>query len=264
MEKLNSGEYSGKIVQRLNIDDSIITNTLYSSKQNIPEWHYHENLHICFVFQGGKAETAHNTKYTEPNGSIFFYHAEEKHRWISPQPVSKSANIEIGREFLKKYNFSELDIKEALKKRVNSKSLILKIQNDMVANDIDSASSIHSLLLELITNPEISSFKDTPKWVIQLRELLHDNWSQELSLEELAKIVQVHPVTISKYFRKYFSCTLGEYKRMLKVEKSIDFIKDFDKSLFEIAYDCNFSDQSHFIRNFKKTTGFLPKDFRDF
>ena len=264
MKVLNSGDYSGKIIQSLDIGDSIITNTLYSDEQNNAEWHSHENLHICFVFQGGKADTMHNTKYTDSNGSIFFYHAEEKHRWISPQPVSKSANIEIGKDFLKKYNLSESNIKEAIEKRANSKALILKIQNDMAINDVDSVSSIESLLLELITNPEVSSFKKIPKWIVILRELLHDNWNTELSLDEMAKIVQVHPVTISKHFRKHFSCTLGEYKRMLKVEKSIELIKEFDKSLYEIAFDCNFSDQSHFIRDFKKATGFLPKDFRNF
>jgi AraC family transcriptional regulator len=195
---------------------------------------------------------------------MFFYHSEEKHRWISPQSVSKSANIEIGQEFLKKYSLTELNIKEAIQKRANSKALILKIQKELLTNDENSYTSVQSLLLELLSNPEADSNNNVPNWVIRLRELIHDNWDKELSLEEMAKIVQVHPVTISKYFRKYFSCTLGEYKRMLKVEKSIELIKEFDKSLIEIAYDCNFSDQSHFIRNFKKATGFLPKDFRDF
>ncbi|UII75728.1 AraC family transcriptional regulator [Flagellimonas sp. HMM57] len=248
----------------MDIDDSIISNTIYSNKQNDSEWHYHENLHISFVFEGGKADTLRNTKYTDPNGSVFFYHSEEKHRWISPQSISKSANIEIGRAFLKKHQLSEAIIKEAITKRPNAKALILKIQNEMLTNDLNSHSSIESLVLELITNPEMKTFKDTPKWVVVLRELLHDNWDKELSLDEIARIVQLHPITISKYFRKYFSCTLGEYKRMLKVEKSIELIKEFDKSLYEIAYDCNFSDQSHFIRNFKKATGFLPKNFRSF
>ncbi len=106
--------------------------------------------------------------------------------------------------------------------------------------------------------------RDSPIWVIRLKELLHDNWNKEMSLAEISQIVQVHPVTVSKYFRKYFSNTLGEYRRKLKIEKSINLIKNSNKSLSEIAYNCNFSDQSHFIRNFKTHTGFLPKDFRRF
>ncbi len=264
MQILNSGEYTGKIVQKVRVDDSVITNTLYSKKLSCPEWHYHENLHICFVFQGGKAETRHTTKYADRNGSIFFYHSQERHRWISPQPVSKSANIEIGQKFLEQYNISETAIKEAVQNRVDAKTLFLKIQKEMVINDENTNPAVQSLLLELISQPENIRSQNLPYWVIKLRELLHDNWNEEITLPEIAQIVQVHPVTISKYFRKYFSCTLGEYRRKLKVEKSIDLIKSFDKSLSEIAFDCSFSDQSHFIRNFKESTGFLPKDFRKF
>ncbi len=263
MQVLHAGEYTGEIIHKLNVENSIITNTLYSTKSNNPAWHYHENLHICFVFQGGKAETKHRTQYTEKGGSIFFYHAEEKHRWIAYEPISKSANIEIPASFLHKYKLTELQVKEALQKSIDSKTLMLKIQKEILTNDTNSYAAIQSLLLELITEPVQLSPTDTPTWIRHVKELLHDSWNEEISLHDISQAVQVHPVTISKYFRKYFSCTLGEYRRKLKIEKSIDLIKSTKQSLSEIAYICNFSDQSHFTRNFKAHTGFLPKDFRN-
>ena len=262
MEILNTGEYTGEIKQKMNFEDVLITNTFYSAKKSSPEWHYHENLHICFVFQGGKAETRNSTKYTEKGGSIFFYHSEETHRWISPQPISKSANIEIGNHFLKKYSFKEYEIKEAIQSRHDAKILFLKLQNELLENDSTSIPSIQSLLLELLSTPKNKTFTNLPIWVLQLREILNDHWDKEISLLEIAQLLQVHPVTISKNFRKYFSCTLGEYRRSLKIERSIDLIKNSKESLSEIAYKCGFADQSHFIRNFKTKTGFLPKAFR--
>lgn len=100
--------------------------------------------------------------------------------------------------------------------------------------------------------------------MILLKQLLHDKWNEVLSLQEIAGLVGAHPVTISKNFRKYFHCTLGTYQRRLKIEKSIDLIKNSTLSLSEIAFYCGFTDQSHFIRNFKELTGFLPKDYRKF
>jgi AraC family transcriptional regulator len=85
-----------------------------------------------------------------------------------------------------------------------------------------------------------------------------------MPLQEIALIIGVHPVTISKFFRKYFSCTLGEYQRKIKIEKSIQLIKESKLSLTEIAFLCGFTDQSHFTRNFKNMTGFLPKKFQQF
>jgi AraC family transcriptional regulator len=264
MEQLNKGEYTGEIVSKMIIDDGIVTTTHYSSKENNPDWHYHENLHICFVFQGGKAETKKEASYTQKGGSIFFYHAQEKHRWISPRPISKSANIEIGPQFLDKYSLKESQIKKALQENVSARSLMLKMQQEMLLNESDSYNSIESLLLELISFSKSSEVKKTPSWITSLTELLHDQWNEPMTLQEIALIIGVHPVTISKFFRKYFSCTLGEYQRKLKVEKSIQLIKESELSLTEIAFLCGFTDQSHFIRNFKKMTGFLPKGFQRF
>ena len=252
MKQLTKGKYTGDVVSKMIIDDSIITTTHYSSKKNNPNWHYHENLHICFVFQGGKAETKKEASYTQKGGSIFFYHAEETHRWISPNPISKSANIEIGQAFLNKYSLKESDIKKAIYNNVSAKTLMLKMQQEMLIKDLNSNTAVESLLLELVSFSKSTSAKKAPVWVVHLTELLHDQWNQPMSLQEIALIIGVHPITISKFFRKYFSCTLGEYQRKLKIEKSIQLIKEPQLSLTEIAFLCGFTDQSHFTRNFKK------------
>lgn len=261
---LYKGQYSGDVVQRSQVDDILITNTVYALNNNIPNWHYHENLHFCFVFQGGKSETKKSTKYTQQYGSIFFYHSEEMHRWVSPLPISKSINIEVGRGFLEKYNVTERQIKNALEKNIDSRAIILKILKEMNLNDLQSQLTINALLLELISYKSSNYSTTVPNWVKTLNELLHDDAEMNHSLSELASILDIHPVTISKNFRKYFGCTLGEYRRRLKISKSIDLIKNSENSLSEIAFECGFSDQSHFIRNFKQRTGFLPKDFRNF
>lgn len=263
MKLLNIGQYTGEIKQIMHIDDCIVTNTLYAKKISNPDWHSHENFHFCFVFEGGKSETKHQIKYSEPTGSIFVYRAEEMHRWVSPQAISKSANIEISAEFFKRNQLKEEEVKMTLQRSVDAKMLMLKIQKEMFFNDSNRDLSVHSLLLDLVTAQEKHSTRKPPRWVKEVRNFLHEQWDKDLTLSEIGKIASIHPITISKNFRKFFSCTLGDYRRKLKIEKSIDFIKYSRKSLSEIAHHCNFSDQSHFIRNFKEQTGFLPKDFRN-
>ncbi len=264
MNFLNKGEYTGEIIQSHHIDNSIITNTVYTSKKNNPNWHYHENLHICFVYEGGKAETKHQTIYSKKEGSVFFYHAEELHRWISPTPTSRSANIEIEHSFLKKYDLTEQNIKEAINTNVNTKALILRMQKELLCLDGIDHLQLQHLLLELVSHQKQKTYIHSPRWVILLNELLHEKWNEPIALEEISKHVGAHPVTISKNFRKYFHCTLGEYKRKLKIERTIDLIKYTSLSLSEIAFYCGFTDQSHFTRNFKQHTGFLPRDYRKF
>ncbi|MEL6142312.1 MAG: hypothetical protein AAFU67_11900, partial [Bacteroidota bacterium] len=206
MLKLNVGEYTGEVVNRIHVESSIITNTLYSERKNNPAWHCHENLHICFVFQKGKAETKRRATYTDERaGSIFFYYAGQVHRWISPSPVSKSANIEIGHDFLQKYALSEADVECSIHENVAAKSIILKMQREMQLSDQESRMSIQSLLLELANYSKGQASKVVPQWFTRLDELLQDNWNEPVSLAEMATAIGVHPVTISKFFRKHFS-----------------------------------------------------------
>ena len=101
-----------------------------------------------------------------------------------------------------------------------------------------------------------------PQWARLLRSILNDRWNENILLHELASLVQVHPVTISKFFPKYFRCTLGEYVRKLRIEKATTLILKSQLSLTDIAHQCGFFDQSHFIRVFKQTTGFLPNTYK--
>lgn len=59
--------------------------------------------------------------------------------------------------------------------------------------------SIKLSIKSLFTTNNISSNK--PIWIKQLREIIEDRWNEFISLDELALILNVHPVTISKYFK---------------------------------------------------------------
>jgi AraC family transcriptional regulator len=132
-----------------------------------------------------------------------------------------------------------------------------------VHDPVNAGCSVHSLLLSLFSlKQEPDTSKGIPDWVPKLRDILHDHWQELPTLHELAKLINVHPVTISKFFPRYFHCTLGAYIRKLKVQKALALLQQPGRSLTDIAYTCGFFDQSHFIRTFKWETGFLPKAYK--
>jgi AraC family transcriptional regulator len=102
----------------------------------------------------------------------------------------------------------------------------------------------------------------SPVWIKSIKEILHDRWNESISLQELAHSLGLHPVTVSKHFPRYFNCTLGEYMRKIKIEKAIAQISKDEFSLTQVAHNCGFFDQSHFIRAFKQATGFLPGAYK--
>lgn len=264
MIALSTGKSTGIVLRSFSRNGIIINTTEYSAEECRFGMHYHENPHLCFLLQGEDTESRKYASYTRKAGDIFFYHAGEEHASITRSLLTKNTIIEFEQSFLTRYGLKEMHLERAVKSRLDIKFLILQIQKELLIDDTCSTLSIESLALHCITFGEKSYSKDVPAWVRRLEEILRDKWNEPLCLEELALATNTHPVTISKHFRKYFACTLGEFLRKLKVEKSMTFIKNSHLPLTEIAYICGFSDQSHFTKVFKETTGFLPKDFRNF
>jgi AraC-like DNA-binding protein len=107
--------------------------------------------------------------------------------------------------------------------------------------------------------------KNVPEWAKELKEIIQDqiDTNLTLSLKEISESLNVHPSYLSREFSKYFdNLSFGDYIRKLRIEKSIELLKDPKYSLAEISYLTGFSDQSHFNRIFKMHTGKSPSFYR--
>lgn len=259
---LNRGNYTGSVTNRVSMENVMFSSTHYVLGGYEGGLHYHENPHISFVFQGGDIEERSLQSYERKAGDIFYYEAGEAHQTIFRTQSSKNLNIELDDNFFVCNELSSNQIAESINNNLDAKFLVLKILDELHLNDADSKTSIDFLMLDLIANAKKNVLINNPEWVKELSFLLSDRWDEQITLKELSTTLGVHPVTISKNFRKYFFCTYGEFMRKLKIDRSISLIKNSKMSLTEIAFHCGFTDQSHFIKNFKFFTGFLPKDFQ--
>jgi len=179
-----------------------------------------------------------------------------------PKPT-KRINLEIEPAFFEQFGITDWAAKLAVTGNPDAKFLMVKIYRELMTNDCFSDVSVKMLLLQLISETRKRGFDTTiPPWVSVVRDYLHSHNDDTITLEQLSGISNLHPVTISKQFPKYFSCTVGQYKRKLKVEKSFAFVKSPSVSLTDVAYECGFFDQSHFIRTFKQLTGMLPGQYQ--
>lgn len=224
--------------------------------------HYHENPIISFILQGDSFERINHRTNRRCAGDLRFYRAGDLHQVKIERYPSRNINFELNSGFLSSSGFSEAAIASALEKNSNAKLMLLRTYKEFYANDSFSDSSIMIQLFSLFGEAYANVTPKKPEWIGELRDILNDRWDENLSLAELSCALNVHPVTISKYFTKYFGCTFGEYMRRLRIGKSINLIKSSRLSLTEIALHCGFYDQSHFTRNFKELTGFLPKEYK--
>jgi AraC family transcriptional regulator len=265
MFELEREKYLGNTKNIFNTNQGIsVVETEYKNKV-YEGWHSHNNAHITLFLKGGTTEKRKHLSETVGSGSILFYHSGELHLNQNTLFPSRNINVEIEENIFKELEINESIIEKSIQNTTLAKFLILKVFKETQTPDTFSSDTVTMLFSQLLNaNKHFERFEKSPFWVKSLSELLNDCWYQNPSLKDLSKALQLNPITISKHFPKYFGCTLGEYMRRIKINRSLSLIQSDENNLTEIAMKCGFADQSHFIRTFKTQTGFLPKQFQKF
>lgn len=263
MKTLSNGEFFGQTSQTISLDGLIITDTEYT--HSFVDWHYHENPYFTFLLQGNMTEGNKKETYDCSAGTLLYHHWEDAHYNIKPDIFTRGFHIEITENWFEKFQLSKNQTEGSFNiKNPASKLLIHQIFKETKINNTSFELSINQLLLKIFNqlSDQKEDFGKKPVWVKQIDEILHENSTEKLSLEKLSQTLNIHPMHLSRDFHKYFHCNLGEYLRKLKIEKSLKLLNEYE-SLSEVALECGFSDQSHFIRCFKENIGITPLKYKN-
>ncbi len=110
----------------------------------------------------------------------------------------------------------------------------------------------------------VSEEKQVPRWLGQTVDLLHGAFRTQITLDSIAKELHLHPIHLSRVFRKKYGCTMGEYVNRLRVQFTCVKMSQGWPALDELALEAGFADQSHMGRVFKSIVGDTPAKFRVF
>ncbi len=262
IQTLKKGHYLAPVYQTYDLGDISIGLTKYQRAVKTGIWHTHERPMISIVLNGANCEFRKGKEIQRIRGNINYYHAYEAHKNVYSIFPATHIGLEVEESFLKENNYLESDIELAVQRSTDAQFPFLRMLKDASIGDLQSGESTKSAFLSFIANAlNPDSLKTPPDWMRIIKEILHDRWNENISLHDLSVQADVHPVTISKNFRKFFNCTLSEYTRKLKVEHAIELLASSKYSLTEVAYLCGFADQSHFTRVFTSATSYSPKAF---
>lgn len=259
--KYESGTYVGPKIKERSFGH-ISTSETAIPENFSSEWHYHANPHFSHILSGGSKEVRKDGSAYQPAGTGLYYYPGIPHQNIDYRPGTRIFNIEFELSFFEQYGLSLPAESLMFDSNVpcNTSGLI-RIMKEHYINDPESVIAIDQLCINLVQSA-LPAGKQYPEWTKKIRTVLHDNWNTPLTLIQLAEILDLHPVTISRYFSAYFNCTLGEYIRRIKTEHALALIRANKHTLTEIAYLCGFADQAHFTRTFQHITGLLPKQYK--
>lgn len=264
MKILTKGKYYGE--KKLEFDNQGIILSEYNYLIPQTDWHYHENPYFMYVIEGNLYDISKKGKTICPSGSLLLHNWNETHYNAKASRFARGFHIEFERRW---YDQKKLDVNlwEGSQRIDNPAMhhLLAKIYYEFKCQDQYAKLSIDLLLLQLCETSQVDQTTHNlyiPPWISTLKEILHDDYAENLSLKFLSDELGVHPVHISRAIPKYFSTTLGNYMRQQKIKRALPYLFDFKYSLTEIAHLCGFADQSHFTRTFKSYFDSTPKDFR--
>jgi AraC-like DNA-binding protein len=88
------------------------------------------------------------------------------------------------------------------------------------------------------------------------------NARNPLQAKDVAKIVGMHPDSLSRKFKAETGVSLPDYIREAKVDEAKSLLRHTDMPLAMVSEHLGFSSQSQFIVSFRRVTGFTPKEYR--
>lgn len=99
--------------------------------------------------------------------------------------------------------------------------------------------------------------------VRKIYEYINHHYKEEIRLEDLANIIGMTPVALSRFFKLRTGKTVSDYIIDIRLGHASRLLVDTTNTIAEICYDCGFNNLSNFNRIFKKRKDCSPKEFRE-
>lgn len=103
-----------------------------------------------------------------------------------------------------------------------------------------------------------------PRAVLLASEFIHDHYSRDISLADIAEAAHLSPFHLARQFKKSTGMTPHQYLVAVRVNSARSLLSAGAgaKSLADVAAAVGFSDQSHLTRHFKRLLGLTPKQLK--
>lgn len=122
----------------------------------------------------------------------------------------------------------------------------------------------HFLLLSIRNIPSDETvFNDSKLSSIQVViEYISENMQKKITEADCAKLLNLHPSSFSRYFKKNVGFTFQEYLKRHRIEHAKFLLQSTHMPITDICYETGFTDISTFNKHFKSLVQMNPTQYR--
>lgn len=141
---------------------------------------------------------------------------------------------------LKKWNVSTDNIR--------SEKMLLAVTEELIRETLEYAA-------------EEKKSKDI-KPIREIKKYIEENYMEEISLGQLAELVDMNASYLSSVFKKETGMTYSEYLILCRVKQASRLLVETNLSIGEIAHQSGYQDARYFSKQFSKQVGLKPSEYR--
>lgn len=209
-------------------------------------------------------------------GDLYWHHNENGNRFLQPRcfligqltrPYVVEPDGDTG-TFVVRFHpngfipFTTIPIKEMENKPISLNTLYGKKGDKLEEKIINADSTIQRInivekfLFEKLTNSKTidTIIKSTVDTILETKG--------QISVAELSQKNYIHRRQLVRKFSKMIGLSPKQLSKTIRLQTTLKTLLNQKKSrLTDLAYDNEYYDQSHFIKDFKEFTGISPKEF---
>ena len=123
---------------------------------------------------------------------------------------------------------------------------------------ITRSAKFYSLITELLT----SHFAPSIPLVDRIDRYLENNFSEDISLENIAQEVLLNKFTLCKHYLEASGTTVMERLKTIRIAKAKQYLLNTSFPIEKIGAMCGFQSPSYFGKVFREHTGKTPREYR--
>ncbi len=159
--------------------------------------------------------------------------------------------------------FAAVEYLDSIGCRADSLSSLELRQNDSVSTPEEARQYIRQVMGQVIELRDRESKRQQSDLMNQAFEFIAGHYREEsMSLDRVAKEVNISPNYFSSIFSQEVGLTFIEYLTAKRIEEAKYMLRQTDKRSGEIAFAVGYKDPHYFSFVFKKVTGCTPSEYR--
>ena len=258
--------FHGKVLRSMEFEGIRLTEIAYGPNLRNAV-HSHAHAYIGVTLDGNSTQTCKNLVRSSQPWTVMYHPVGEVHSDQFHERGAREFNIEIVDCRLQKLCEGSRFLEGSVQMyRGKAGWIAARLYSEFRLMDALSRLAIQGLTFELIA--EIARHKVKPSsakplpWLSQVEDIIHNRYTERLTLNELGRSVGVHPVHVAREFHRRIGSTIGQQIRKLRIEQACQMLTQGNTSLAEIAQSIGFPDQSQFTRTFRNLVGVTPSEYR--